>query len=436
MRHTFLALIVATIVVISDGFTSAENIQIIDNRRLRVSARVQEERGFDALSKLVPNLMGGDDALAKLSKIFVNPGTKFKIADEEVAKMSVLVKKANAENGVTMADDEVAKFAMTFAAAKQTAQLSDAQVLKLSNSIAHSNKLKEAAKVGDDEVVKASELFKKSNAGAIGGALFTDDVGKAFTAAQKEASLSDDQVSQLSKIFSNADIADDVLKLTDDEVNKMMGLIKKANAENGVVLADDELAKFAIAFGSAQKSAKITDGQVLKLSKMIAGSKKVKEAVTVSDDEVAKVSEVFKKANAGALGGAKFTDDELAKISKGFAVAQKEAGISDIQMQRIMQILHLCICEQDIGSIVSVLGITIGGAVIYTVVKLTTKDSASVAPTTTTSVLPLSDSRGYWKHYAPGKWFRQAKISGKINNDREILLLDTGAEVSIMNIHL
>ncbi|POM63372.1 Hypothetical protein PHPALM_21243, partial [Phytophthora palmivora] len=43
------------------------------------------------------------------------------------------------------------------------------------------------------------------------------------------------------------------------------------------------------------------------------------------------------------------------------------------------------------------------------------------------------ESRGYWKHYAPGKWFRQAKIAGKINNERGILLLDTGAEVSIMD---
>ncbi|POM63502.1 Hypothetical protein PHPALM_21088 [Phytophthora palmivora] len=42
-------------------------------------------------------------------------------------------------------------------------------------------------------------------------------------------------------------------------------------------------------------------------------------------------------------------------------------------------------------------------------------------------------SRGYWKHYAPGKWFRQAKITGKINNERGVLLLDTGAEVSIVD---
>ncbi|KAE8891462.1 hypothetical protein PF003_g24556 [Phytophthora fragariae] len=43
------------------------------------------------------------------------------------------------------------------------------------------------------------------------------------------------------------------------------------------------------------------------------------------------------------------------------------------------------------------------------------------------------ESRGYWKHHAPGKWFRQAKITGKINNEKAVLLLDTGAEVSIVD---
>ncbi|OWY95498.1 LOW QUALITY PROTEIN: hypothetical protein PHMEG_00034486, partial [Phytophthora megakarya] len=42
------------------------------------------------------------------------------------------------------------------------------------------------------------------------------------------------------------------------------------------------------------------------------------------------------------------------------------------------------------------------------------------------------ESRGYWKHNSPGKWFRQAKITGKIHNEKAILLLDTGAEVSIL----
>ncbi|OWZ04066.1 hypothetical protein PHMEG_00024099 [Phytophthora megakarya] len=43
------------------------------------------------------------------------------------------------------------------------------------------------------------------------------------------------------------------------------------------------------------------------------------------------------------------------------------------------------------------------------------------------------ESRGYWKHHSPGKWFRQAKITGKIHNEKAILLLDTGAEVSIVD---
>ncbi|OWZ02012.1 hypothetical protein PHMEG_00026508 [Phytophthora megakarya] len=47
--------------------------------------------------------------------------------------------------------------------------------------------------------------------------------------------------------------------------------------------------------------------------------------------------------------------------------------------------------------------------------------------------LKRGESRGYWKRHSPGKWFRQAKISGKINHERAILLLDTGAEVSILD---
>ncbi|OWY94166.1 Eukaryotic/viral aspartic protease [Phytophthora megakarya] len=43
------------------------------------------------------------------------------------------------------------------------------------------------------------------------------------------------------------------------------------------------------------------------------------------------------------------------------------------------------------------------------------------------------ESRGYRKRYSPGKWFRHAKISGRTNQERAILLLDTGAEVSILD---
>ncbi|KAE9262043.1 hypothetical protein PR003_g33689, partial [Phytophthora rubi] len=41
--------------------------------------------------------------------------------------------------------------------------------------------------------------------------------------------------------------------------------------------------------------------------------------------------------------------------------------------------------------------------------------------------------RGYWKRYSPGKWFRQAKITGKINDEKATLLIDTGAELSIVD---
>jgi hypothetical protein len=43
------------------------------------------------------------------------------------------------------------------------------------------------------------------------------------------------------------------------------------------------------------------------------------------------------------------------------------------------------------------------------------------------------ESRGYWKYHAPGKWFKQAKAAGKINNTKVTLLLDSGAEVSIVS---
>jgi len=43
------------------------------------------------------------------------------------------------------------------------------------------------------------------------------------------------------------------------------------------------------------------------------------------------------------------------------------------------------------------------------------------------------ESRGYWKYHAPGKWFKQAKAVGKINNEKAALLFDSGAEVSIVD---
>ena len=33
----------------------------------------------------------------------------------------------------------------------------------------------------------------------------------------------------------------------------------------------------------------------------------------------------------------------------------------------------------------------------------------------------------------PGKWFKQAKATGKINNEKAIMLFDSGAEVSIVD---
>ena len=47
--------------------------------------------------------------------------------------------------------------------------------------------------------------------------------------------------------------------------------------------------------------------------------------------------------------------------------------------------------------------------------------------------LAYGESRGYWKHYLPGKWFKLAKAVGKINNVKATLLFDSGAKVSIID---
>ncbi|ETM55650.1 hypothetical protein L914_01161 [Phytophthora nicotianae] len=41
--------------------------------------------------------------------------------------------------------------------------------------------------------------------------------------------------------------------------------------------------------------------------------------------------------------------------------------------------------------------------------------------------------RGYWKYRARSKWFKQAKTGREINNEKADLLLDSGAEVSIVD---
>ena len=61
-------------------------------------------------------------------------------------------------------------------------------------------------------------------------------------------------------------------------------------------------------------------------------------------------------------------------------------------------------------------------------------DGYSRGETVMTLELLPGESRGYWKHHAPGKWFKQAKASGKVNNIRANLLFDSGAEVYILDI--
>ncbi|KAL3671319.1 hypothetical protein V7S43_003249 [Phytophthora oleae] len=71
---------------------------------------------------------------------------------------------------------------------------------------------------------------------------------------------------------------------------------------------------------------------------MWASAKKTNEAIKVSDDEVRKVSDMFKTASGRATGAAKYTDDEVAKLSKTLAEAQKGAALTDNQVAKLVKI--------------------------------------------------------------------------------------------------
>ena len=55
------------------------------------------------------------------------------------------------------------------------------------------------------------------------------------------------------------------------------------------------------------------------------------------------------------------------------------------------------------------------------------------SPTKMELVLAPGESRGYWKCHTPGKWFKHAKVVGKITNKKATMLLDSGAEISIVD---
>ncbi|OWY98062.1 hypothetical protein PHMEG_00031266, partial [Phytophthora megakarya] len=67
------------------------------------------------------------------------------------------------------------------------------------------------------------------------------------------------------------------------------------------------------------------------------------------------------------------------------------------------------------------------------IIRLLRRSRGLAGSRSTDGQQPWIYSRGYWKHHSPGKWFCQAKITGKIHNDKANLLLDTGAEVSIVD---
>ena len=49
-------------------------------------------------------------------------------------------------------------------------------------------------------------------------------------------------------------------------------------------------------------------------------------------------------------------------------------------------------------------------------------DEYSRSPAKMELDLAPGESRGYWKYHTPGKWFKQAKAVGKINNERTTML--------------
>ncbi|KAE8882330.1 hypothetical protein PF003_g33636 [Phytophthora fragariae] len=48
--------------------------------------------------------------------------------------------------------------------------------------------------------------------------------------------------------------------------------------------------------------------------------------------------------------------------------------------------------------------------------RRTTDDEFTREPPLDEIDLQPGERRGYWKHYAPHKWYEQAKIPGKLNN--------------------
>ncbi|KAK1944790.1 hypothetical protein P3T76_003323 [Phytophthora citrophthora] len=243
-------------------------------------------------------------------------------------------------------------------------------------------------------------------AGAVTGmkSKLTPNSGKLVEGLKSTAQFSDDQVAKFVKILTNPEKARKSFLVGDDEVARMSTIIKQANAEAGV--ADDQVATLAKVFAAAQKSAKATDDQVITIAKMMANAKKMEVAVKASDDEVRKVSEMFKIATGRAKGAAKYTDDEVAKLSKGLAEAQKGAGLTDNQVAKLVKLFTeakqvtslsnkqltklthelVPVAAKDKKSwstlkklIVATLGVAAGGTVIYGVVKLTSSP-ATTAP--------------------------------------------------------
>ncbi|KAG1710637.1 hypothetical protein DVH05_013361 [Phytophthora capsici] len=224
---------------------------------------------------------------------------------------------------------------------------------------------------------------------------------KLADAVKTAAQLSDDQAAKIAKVLTTSDKARAAFLVSDDEIARMSTLIKKANAEAGVV--DDEVANLGRLFAAAKRSAKATDDQVVAIAKVMANAKKADAVVKASDNDVRKVSDMFKFATGGATGAARYTDDEVAKLSKAIAEAQKGTDLTDKQVAKIVKLFTEAKLVSSLSNkqaeklakelapvavkdkkswsvlkrlIVATLGVAGGAAIIYGVIKLTTPNEA------------------------------------------------------------
>ena len=88
---------------------------------------------------------------------------------------------------------------------------------------------------------------------------------------------------------------------------------------------------------------------------------------------------------------------------------------------------------EEVSTLTDEIDNALGGKIVSKVDCLHRIDEYSRSAIEMELELMPGESRGYWKYHAPSKWFKQAKATGKINNEKAALLFDSGAEISIVD---